>query len=99
MFMEHKFITTSDGFIRAIAICRQRLLDCNCEAVMGALIDRASKKNSSPESPVTSVSESHKKFTEISEMKLNNEFSDVAIETTNAIGGRKVAREQRNFFG
>lgn len=43
--MEHRFVTPSDGFIRAIAICRQRLLDCSAEAVIGSLIDRGIKKN------------------------------------------------------
>ena len=55
MFMEHKFITTSDNFVRAIAICRQRLLDCNCDTIMKTLIERGVKQNGNVESPVTQV--------------------------------------------
>ncbi|XP_058804408.1 protein THEM6 [Phymastichus coffea] len=55
IFMEHRFVTPSDGFIRAIAICRQRLLDCNAETVMGALIDRGVKHNGNLEAGVTQV--------------------------------------------
>ncbi|XP_014229633.1 protein THEM6 [Trichogramma pretiosum] len=47
IFMEHRFITLSDNFVRAIATCRQRVLDCSAEAVMGALIDRGVKHNGS----------------------------------------------------
>lgn len=54
--MEHRFVTPADGFIRAIAICRQRLLDCSAEAVMGALIERGVKQNGSVEVGVTQVS-------------------------------------------
>jgi len=43
--MEHRFITTSDGFIRAIAICRQRLLDCTADSVIGALLNSKAKQN------------------------------------------------------
>ncbi|XP_008203825.1 protein THEM6 isoform X2 [Nasonia vitripennis] len=55
IFMEHRFVTPSDGFVRAIAICRQRLLDCSAEAVMGVLIDRGVKQNGSVEAGVTQV--------------------------------------------
>jgi hypothetical protein len=55
IFMEHRFVTPSDGFVRAIAICRQRLLDCSAEAVMGGLIDRGVKQNGSLETGVTQV--------------------------------------------
>lgn len=55
IFMEHRFVTPSDGFIRAIAICRQRLLDCSAEAVMGTLIDRGVKQNGNVEAGVTQV--------------------------------------------
>lgn len=53
--MEHRFVTPSDGFIRAIAICRQRLLDCSAETVMGTLVDRGVKQNGNVESGVTQV--------------------------------------------
>lgn len=55
IFMEHRFVTPSDGFIRAIAICRQRLLDCSAETVMGTLVDRGVKQNGNVESGVTQV--------------------------------------------
>ncbi|XP_011493979.1 PREDICTED: protein THEM6 [Ceratosolen solmsi marchali] len=55
IFMEHRFVTPSDGFVRAIAICRQRLLDCSAESVMGGLIDRGVKQNGSLETGVTQI--------------------------------------------
>lgn len=53
--MEHRFITPGDGFIRAIAICRQRLLDCNAETVIGTLLNRRVKQNVNVEAGVTQV--------------------------------------------
>lgn len=53
--MEHRFITPNDGFVRAIAICRQRLLDCSAEAVIGSLMERGVKQNGSVEAGVTQV--------------------------------------------
>lgn len=38
VFMEHRFLTPSDNFINAIAICRQRILDCSAEDVMRTLL-------------------------------------------------------------
>lgn len=38
IFMEHRFITPRDNFICAIAICRQRVIDCNAEDVMSSLL-------------------------------------------------------------
>lgn len=32
--MEHRFITPKDDFIRAIAICQQRVISCNADEVM-----------------------------------------------------------------
>ncbi|XP_035722312.1 protein THEM6-like [Vespa mandarinia] len=55
IFMEHRFVTPSDGFIRAIAICRQRLLDCSAETVMGTLVDRGVKQNGNVEAGVTQI--------------------------------------------
>lgn len=43
--MEHRFITTSDEFVRAIAICRQKLLDCNAETIISTLMERGVKQN------------------------------------------------------
>lgn len=56
VFMEHRFITPSDGFVRAIAICRQRLLDCSAEAVIGSLMERGVKQNGNVDPSVTQVS-------------------------------------------
>lgn len=53
--MEHRFITPSDGFIRAIAICRQRFLDCNADTVISALLNRRVKQNGNVEAGVTQV--------------------------------------------
>lgn len=32
--MEHRFVTPRDGFVCAIAVCRQRVIDCSAEEVM-----------------------------------------------------------------
>ena len=53
--MEHRFITPSDGFIRAIAICRQRLLNCSADTVIGALLNRRVKQNGNVEAGVMQV--------------------------------------------
>lgn len=50
-FMEHRFIT-NDGFIRAIAICRQRLLNCTADSVFGALLNRGVKQTGNIEAGV-----------------------------------------------
>ena len=55
VFMEHRFITPNDGFVRAIAICRQRLLDCSAEAVIGSLMERGVKQNDGLEAGVTQI--------------------------------------------
>lgn len=55
IFMEHRFVTLSDGFVRAIAICRQRLLDSSAEAVIGTLMDRGVKQNGNVEAGFTQV--------------------------------------------
>lgn len=36
--MEHRFITPADNFICAIAICRQRVIECNADDVMSSLL-------------------------------------------------------------
>lgn len=38
--MEHRFVTPRDNFVRAIAVCRQRLIDCNAEEIMTDLLSR-----------------------------------------------------------
>ncbi|XP_071452463.1 protein THEM6 [Hetaerina americana] len=51
VFMEHRFITPKDDFIRAIAVCRQRIIKANAEDVMRELIlagEDTGKKGVSP---------------------------------------------------
>ncbi|XP_011315264.1 protein THEM6 [Fopius arisanus] len=55
IFMEHKFITPRDDFVCAVAICRQRVLDCNAETIMAALLDRGVKNNGTVDVDVTQV--------------------------------------------
>ncbi|XP_053687338.1 protein THEM6 [Sabethes cyaneus] len=38
IFMEHRFIGLSDGFIHCIALCRQRVIECSVEDVMATLL-------------------------------------------------------------
>lgn len=38
IFMEHRFITPKDEFVRAIALCRQRLINVNAEDVLRELM-------------------------------------------------------------
>ncbi|XP_048512274.1 protein THEM6 [Athalia rosae] len=59
IFMEHRFVTPADGFVRAIAICRQRVLDCSAEAVMGVLLDRGGKSNGGLEAGIPPTSTPH----------------------------------------
>ncbi|XP_012537225.1 protein THEM6 [Monomorium pharaonis] len=54
-FMEHRFITPSDGFIRAIAICRQKLLNGNADTIIDALLNRRVKQNGNVEAGITQV--------------------------------------------
>ncbi|KAJ1528419.1 hypothetical protein ONE63_006833 [Megalurothrips usitatus] len=44
LFMEHRFVTPKDNFVRAIAVCRQRLIDCNAEEIMTDLLSRPEPK-------------------------------------------------------
>jgi hypothetical protein len=37
VYMEHRFITPKDDFVRAIAICQQRVINCNAEDIMKEL--------------------------------------------------------------
>ncbi|XP_050096409.1 protein THEM6 [Anopheles aquasalis] len=38
IFMEHRFIGGTDGFIHCIALCRQRVMQCSVEDVMATLL-------------------------------------------------------------
>ncbi|XP_067002146.1 protein THEM6 isoform X1 [Anabrus simplex] len=38
VFMEHRFITPKDDFVRAIVLCQQRVIQCNAEDVMAELL-------------------------------------------------------------
>lgn len=75
--MEHKFVTPHDDFVRAIAVCRQRLLDCSAEAVMSTLLDRGVKQNGSVEGGVPQVLNFYlyPHFTHITSQSLLHRFS------------------------
>ncbi|XP_066599750.1 protein THEM6-like [Prorops nasuta] len=80
VFMEHRFITPSDGFVRAIAICRQRLLNCSAETVMGTLLDRDIKQNSIREPGVVQVSHVRPQMpAEVAKWLESNEISSVNL--------------------
>lgn len=36
--MEHRFVTPNDGFVRAIALCKQRLVGVNADDILGACL-------------------------------------------------------------
>ena len=38
LYMEHRFITPKDEFVRAIAICQQRVINCNAEDIMKEML-------------------------------------------------------------
>lgn len=38
IFFEHQFIGKSDGFIHAIILCRQRVINCSAEDIMATLL-------------------------------------------------------------
>ncbi|KAL1122524.1 hypothetical protein AAG570_002855 [Ranatra chinensis] len=44
IYMEHRFITPKDGFVRAIAVCKQRVLGVNVEELMGELLGEQTTK-------------------------------------------------------
>ncbi|XP_058461249.1 protein THEM6 [Malaya genurostris] len=46
IFMEHRFIGASDGFIHCVALCRQRVLQCSAEEVMATLLKFCATANS-----------------------------------------------------
>lgn len=77
--MEHRFITTNDGFIRAIAICRQRLLNCTADSVMNALLNRRLKQSGNIEAGVIQVRTKCKlAFLRVS-ARIQNSFSNAPI--------------------
>ncbi|XP_054268158.1 protein THEM6-like isoform X2 [Macrosteles quadrilineatus] len=43
IYMEHRFITPKDEFVRAIALCRQRLINVSAEDVMTELLSNGAK--------------------------------------------------------
>lgn len=47
IYMEHRFVGNKDEFIHAIAICRQRLIDCSAEHVMDILLAANSPSSAS----------------------------------------------------
>lgn len=47
--MEHRFITPKDDFVRAIAICRQRLIGVSAEDVMQDLMSGKATGGVDPE--------------------------------------------------
>jgi hypothetical protein len=38
IYMEHRFITPKDDFVRAIAVCKQRVLGVNVDEIMQELL-------------------------------------------------------------
>ncbi|KAL9702005.1 hypothetical protein quinque_005446 [Culex quinquefasciatus] len=49
IFMEHRFIGRTDGFIHCIALCRQRVIQCSVEDVMATLLKSIETATSSTE--------------------------------------------------
>lgn len=43
--MEHRFVTRSNGFVNAIVMSRQRLIDCNAEEIMDELLHKQNKNS------------------------------------------------------
>ncbi|XP_034947177.1 protein THEM6 [Chelonus insularis] len=87
IFMEHKFVTPKDDFVRAIAVCRQRVLDCNAETVMSTLLERGVKQNGSIEAGVTQITHVKPKIPpEVEKWLESNEISSATLRgviTTN----------------
>lgn len=52
IFMEHRFISPSDNFIRCVALCRQRVINCSAEELMTILIDENIDEKYSKENKV-----------------------------------------------
>lgn len=45
IYMEHRFVCRSDSFVNAIVHCRQRVINCNVEEIMGELLAKQAKDN------------------------------------------------------
>lgn len=45
IFMEHRFIAPKDGFIHCVAICRQRVINCSADDVVGQLLSDVTHEN------------------------------------------------------
>lgn len=85
VFMEHRFITPSDGFVRAIAMCRQRLLDCSAEAVIGSLMERGVKQNGNVEAGVTQIPHVRPQMPpEVARWLESNEISSAMLRQSSA---------------
>ncbi|KAH0535793.1 hypothetical protein KQX54_019262 [Cotesia glomerata] len=82
IFMEHKFITPHDDFVRAIAVCRQRLLDCSAEAVMSTLLDRGVKQNGSVEGGVPQTHVRPEMPLEVAKWLESNDISSAILRGT-----------------
>lgn len=79
-FMEHRFITPSDGFVRAIAICRQKFLKCCSDTVIGALLNHGVKQNGNVEAGITQISSVRPEMPpEVSRWIESNEISSATL--------------------
>ncbi|XP_049297840.1 protein THEM6 [Anopheles funestus] len=57
IFMEHRFLGGTDGFIHCIALCRQRVMQCSVEDVMATLLKSGIAVQSTPKKlPATTTS-------------------------------------------
>lgn len=45
IYMEHRFVSRGDNFINAIVHCRQRVINCNVEELMGEMLAKHAKQN------------------------------------------------------
>lgn len=45
IYMEHRFVSRGDNFVNAIVHCRQRVINCNVEEMMGELLAKRAKEN------------------------------------------------------
>ncbi|XP_035907587.1 protein THEM6 [Anopheles stephensi] len=57
IFMEHRFLGGTDGFIHCIALCRQRVMQCSVEDVMATLLKSGiSLQSATKKLPATTTS-------------------------------------------
>ncbi|XP_046994136.1 protein THEM6-like [Schistocerca americana] len=52
VFMEHRFITPKDDFVRAIVICQQRVINCNAEDIISELLGAKDEEVGSRKPPL-----------------------------------------------